>query len=300
MKRITYAIIPHKTGIRLLGVARNPANGFPARPLGVANSQASSGDYDADNDGLIEVSSLEQLNAIRYDLNGDGRPDRNANAEAYASAFPDATDGIVCPGNYCSGYELTKSLDFRDRASYASGAINVKWTEGSGWLPIGIRSERFNATFDGNSHTISNLFINRTNDRNDPGSAGLFGAAGHIIRQASLANVSVTGRKGVGGLVGINSGNIIGSSYVTGSVSGKDMVGGLVGNNRGEIRTSYASGSVSGEGEGEGGAVFSLGDGGLRATVGTVSGGAVVGGLVGQNEGKGTTSMGTIYGSTPR
>ena len=36
MKRITYAIIPHKTGIRLLGVARNPANGFPARPLGVS------------------------------------------------------------------------------------------------------------------------------------------------------------------------------------------------------------------------------------------------------------------------
>ena len=25
--------MPHKTGIRLLGVARNPANGFPARPL---------------------------------------------------------------------------------------------------------------------------------------------------------------------------------------------------------------------------------------------------------------------------
>ena len=33
LKRITYTIIPHKTGIRLLGVARNPANGFPARPL---------------------------------------------------------------------------------------------------------------------------------------------------------------------------------------------------------------------------------------------------------------------------
>ena len=29
LKRITDTIIPHKTGIRLLGVARNPANGFP-------------------------------------------------------------------------------------------------------------------------------------------------------------------------------------------------------------------------------------------------------------------------------
>ena len=35
MKRITYIIIPYKTGIRLLGVAQNPANGFPARLLAI-------------------------------------------------------------------------------------------------------------------------------------------------------------------------------------------------------------------------------------------------------------------------
>ncbi len=33
MNRITDTIMPHKTIIRLSGVARNPANGFPARPL---------------------------------------------------------------------------------------------------------------------------------------------------------------------------------------------------------------------------------------------------------------------------
>ena len=33
LKRITYTAMPYKTGIRLLGVARNPANGFPARLL---------------------------------------------------------------------------------------------------------------------------------------------------------------------------------------------------------------------------------------------------------------------------
>ena len=152
--------------------------------LSITNSQAASGEYDTDNDGLIEVSNLEQLNAIRYDLNGDGRPDRDSSAEAYADAFPEATDGMVCPRNNCSGYELTWPLDFRDRASYASNTVSANWTEGSGWLPIGVGGERFHATFDGNEHTISNLFINRTNDRNDPGSAGLFGVAGHIIRQA--------------------------------------------------------------------------------------------------------------------
>ena len=34
MKRITYIIVPYKTVRRLFGVARNPANGFPARLLG--------------------------------------------------------------------------------------------------------------------------------------------------------------------------------------------------------------------------------------------------------------------------
>ena len=38
-------------------------------------------------DGLIEVGSLDQLNAVRYDLDGNGQPP-NDNAAAYAAAFP--------------------------------------------------------------------------------------------------------------------------------------------------------------------------------------------------------------------
>ena len=34
LKRIAYTTMPYKTGLGLLGVARNPANGFPARLLG--------------------------------------------------------------------------------------------------------------------------------------------------------------------------------------------------------------------------------------------------------------------------
>ena len=33
-QRNTCTTVPHKTGIRLIGVAQNPANGFPARLLG--------------------------------------------------------------------------------------------------------------------------------------------------------------------------------------------------------------------------------------------------------------------------
>ena len=48
------------------------------------------------SDGLIEIYSLEQLNAVRYDLDGNGVPDV-AGAEIYALAFPaSATD--TCNG----------------------------------------------------------------------------------------------------------------------------------------------------------------------------------------------------------
>ncbi len=215
--------------------------------LGIANSQAANGEHDTDNDGLIEVSNLEQLNAMRYDLNGDGRPDRDSSAEAYAAAFPDAAAGTVCPGNNCFGYELTRPLDFCDRASYASNTVNEKWTEGSGWLPIGVGGERFDATFEGNGHTISNLHINRPTELDAPRNTGLFGSAGglSVVRRTRLVDVSVTANSAVGGLVGENYGAITGS-HVTGSVSGKGLVGGLVGRNGGTITGSYAIGSFSG------------------------------------------------------
>ena len=45
--------------------------------------------YDTDLDGLIDVGNLAQLDAIRYDPDGNGRP-FSADAQAYAMAFPDA------------------------------------------------------------------------------------------------------------------------------------------------------------------------------------------------------------------
>ena len=48
-------------------------------------------DYDTDDDGLIEVGSIAQLDAIRHDLNGNG----DANHAEYIAAFPsrDTTSG---------------------------------------------------------------------------------------------------------------------------------------------------------------------------------------------------------------
>ena len=54
--------------------------------------------YDTDADGLIAVTTLAQLDALRHDLDGDGRPTASG-AAAYRRAFadfPTVDAGLVC------------------------------------------------------------------------------------------------------------------------------------------------------------------------------------------------------------
>ena len=216
--------------------------------FGVANSQSSNGKHDTDGDGLIEIRYLEQLDAIRYDLNGDGKADDDAGGAPYAAAFP----GTVCDSD-CNGYELTRSLDFRRRRKLRHRAPStLNGRPAQGWEPIqagelwGIVAERlFAATFDGNGHTISNLYVNRPDGGEGAGPVGLFGSTSDsIIRNVGLIDVTVVGFTVVGGLVGINHGYIT-DCYVMGDVAGIVYLGGLVGWNLGEITGSHFSGSRS-------------------------------------------------------
>ena len=96
----------------------NGVSGFVR--VGVADDEPSAGtDYDADNDGLIDVDSLAKLNAMRWDLDGDGAPS-SGNAADYTAAFAGAAADMGCPdgpdvdqlADACSGYALTADLDF--------------------------------------------------------------------------------------------------------------------------------------------------------------------------------------------
>ena len=132
--------------------------------LSLTQAQSANGVYDTDGDKLIEISYLEQLDALRYDTNGDGAADETADNTAYAAAFPVNTGEVVCASG-CTGYELAKSLDFDQAASYSSGSVNTAWTDttGAGWTPIVRVSSTntetgYNANFEGNGYTISNLY----------------------------------------------------------------------------------------------------------------------------------------------
>ena len=263
---------------------------------------ASTVSYDSDGDGLIEISTLAQLNAIRWDLNGDGAADSGVNASAYTAAFPNPTAGMGCAladhdGRsatpdipVCTGYELKGDLDFDTDDDGDVDAADEFWHRGSGWEPIGGwgTGNEFVATFDGNGHTVSHLYIRRSSSR-----VGLFGVVGNggRVRNLGLLDVDVNGSSRgviVGGLAGKNAGTVIGC-HVTGSVSGtgggssevgglvgrnggpsdsgssivascaavavtgpsssfRSRVGGLAGYNYGSIRASYASGTVTGSG----------------------------------------------------
>ena len=236
-------------------------------------------DYDTDNDGLIEITSLAQLDVIRHDLDGDGV----STHAGHAAAFPNAARGMGCRHYECAGYELDTDLDFDTNGNGSADEGDAYWDDGAGWLPIGDPETqfRYNAVFDGNGHTISNLFIRWT----DTSHIGFFRATGGnaVIRNLGLTELHVAGGANrVGGLVGDNAGSIV-DSYTTGLVTGGGRVGSLVGFNSGNISGSYSSVPVSGSGDRVGGLAGSnSGSISDSHATGAVTGrGHYVGGLVG-------------------
>ena len=237
-------------------------------------------DIDKDNNGLIEICDLEGLNQMRYRLDGSG--------------YRTSTDAIVitrgCASGGCRGYELTRSLDFMVNDSYRTIANKAIWTSNDGWQPIGTSANNFDATFDGNGYTLSNLMI----DRSGSSGIGLFGYASSQARVANLGllNVDITGSSSnVGSLVGSNQGAIT-KIYVTGSVEGSNFVGGLVGVNQGTVANSYATVDIMGDSN-TGNLVGNNSAGGTITNSYALGSAGNTGGLVGVNQGTITHSYTT-------
>ena len=131
-------------------------------------------DYDDDGNGLIDIRNTAQLNAMRYDLNGDGVADNAADNAAYAAAFPSPAAGMGCPRDtesalpayICSGYELRADLDFDENDDNVINALDDDfWNGGKGWAPVGSSSAPYTAAFRGNGKTVSHLYISRSRRR---------------------------------------------------------------------------------------------------------------------------------------
>lgn len=125
------------------------------------------------------------------------------------------------------------------------------YSAGEGFIPIaaGINSSAdFKCEFNGNGHTISNLYINRP----DTDNVGLFSLMCDV-KNLCLTNVDVIGGKSTGALMGYafsNSPEISNCYIASGSVKGTTGVGGLVGRFSdidGNILNCYSDAEVSGE-----------------------------------------------------
>ena len=246
-----------------------------ARPVATV-----SGDYDADDDGLIEVSNLEQLDAIRYDTDGNGE----SRELTYRRAFFRPLPGMGCPDTGCTGFELVADLDFDTNRNGVTDAGDAYWNDGDGWESIPNLAE--GVTFDGGGHTISNLNTIATNTY--PVASGLFDKSSGTIKNLGLIDFIA----GTSGMVWQNRGTIA-DSYVTGTTTpfGETTNGGLVAGNQGTINDSCASVSLS-RGPYTGGLVGNnVGTINDSFATGTLSGGG--GGLVGQNRGTINNSFAT-------
>ena len=199
------------------------------------STETSSSARDRDGDGLIEVDNLTQLDAIRWDTDGDGISD---NAD-YVAAFSDADTGTMCSVASCAGYELTANLDFDTNGNGEADEGDVYWNSGAGWSPIGESNDPFDTTFEGGGHTISNLYIRRSP------TVGLFGVlgSGSTVSGIGLVDTSVeaSGFGAAGALAGIGHG-VIEDSFADGLIAGcVDQIGGLVGFNHGSIANSRSA-----------------------------------------------------------
>ena len=251
----------------------------------VADDERTGTDYDADDDQLIEIDSLAKLNAMRWDVDGNGAV-AAGNAADYAAAFPGAATGMGCPdggdsdqlSDGCMGYELTANLDFD-----TNGDGNVDASDAyPNWTPI----SALGRTFHGNNHTISNLTtsgggrerglfarlggsarvsnlglvdfaVSRSTAASSAYAGALAGdslgtiAAVHV--RGGMVSVSASGALSdalAGGLVGRQAGGSITACYSTAAVSARGNVsfsGGLAGiANNAAVSVSYAAGAVSG------------------------------------------------------
>ena len=95
-----------------------------------------------------------------------------------------------------------------------------------GWQPVGTSSAPFKGTLDGNNHTVSGLWINRSS----LDYVGFFGYAdGATIKKMALSCNSVKGNKYVGVISAYSTSSTISDCTISGSVIGTSYVGGCIG-----------------------------------------------------------------------
>lgn len=162
------------------------------------------------------------------------------------ASVSDLDEMSMSPADWDAHFIMTQDID----AAETRNRLNEE-EDTIGFMPIGYdvaNDMYFRGYFDGQGHTISNLYINRPEMEN----VGLFGRVGAYYTQATvknlnLSNAFVVGKEKVGALIGHADNQIMEDCHAEATVKGIRDVGGLVGSARGYFLNCSAAGDVSAE-----------------------------------------------------
>ena len=199
-------------------------------------------------------------------------------------------------------YVLGSNIDAAETAEW--NEAEGFWNDPRGFTPIGdTLEESFTGTLDGDSHTISNLMVARS-DTEDIGLFEHVGPSG-TIKDVILTEADITGGSySAGALAGVSEGTISNVS-AGGNIAGSQYTGGIVGYSYGKIKRTSWSGSVDGGTAGGIAGVLDPGASGSTIatsyTTGSVNGedaGGIVGYAFGGTSIEGSYSTASIAGET--
>ena len=233
----------------------------------VTTEQPAAGDGTSANP--YQIANAAQLAWFRDWVNGTYTPADGETATKHASACAKLTADINM-STVCSGAIGSWDPISRDD-------LNVNW----------------NGTFDGDGHTLSNLYVNMTTR-----GAGMFGSTSNCtIKNITFSGVNITGTGLYTGIIGYLKGSVTNVTNVTvndGVITGDYAVGGICGmqssgtvshcTNHAQVTGRENVGGISGE---PGGTIeYCTNDGAVKGTgdnnnnIGGIGGGSQDGGSI--------------------
>ena len=227
-------------------------------------------DYDADDDGLIEIVTLAQLDAVRHDLDGDGVPAGSGTTAAAGAAAAPGT--AAAPGASATGSGATAAAG--SGVSAAPGAATPGAAAGGSGEALAPGAAAHGAAFPDAAEGMGcpagaclgyELAADLDFDADgsgaaDAGDAFWNGGAGwrplgtfdEPFTAVFAGNGRTVSHLFVGGgdnagLFGMSSGVIRGVGVVDADVTGSQCAGALAGLNGGRVEASWSTGMVTGD-----------------------------------------------------
>lgn len=220
-------------------------------------------------------------------------------------------------GSVGAPYQIETCVQLQDMENYLSSNFvlnndincydTVNWNGGAGFSDIGAIYTPYSGIFDGQHHTINDLYLGS-------GRIGLFGSISGTVRNLGLQNVRVNSPANayVGTIVGrLDGAGTLSQVFATGEVTGVSYVGGIVGWQDGGAMLNVYSQAKVGPDVYNGGIVGSYDSGTMTNVYATgngysAGGGGVVGGDFGGStlnafyDGQAMSMSDTRGGATPK